>query len=328
VRADHWDEGLAGCRAAIVTASQIDDFAVQSGASDCLVEALTMLGRYTELAPVIERKIDEATRSCGDDCPKLADFLTVRASITRRQGKLAEARASAERGLAIRVKDFGESSPRVADSLIALADIADAAGDPAEARRQRERALTLTDEVQPVQALTAMRIHMQLATAAANASRRAEAMPHFERAVALARQHAGKDSPVLGILLMNFGQVKADDDLDAGLEMIQTARDILERAHDKRAAHAAAALLVVANRHKRFVDAARFGEQALTSCNADTSPATRAIIEWNLARALVATRGDRARARVLAGSARRRYLQLGAGEASNVAEIDRWLASH
>jgi hypothetical protein len=157
---------------------------------------------------------------------------------------------------------------------------------------------------------------------------RPEALSHFERAAALARRHAGGDSPTLGILLLNYGQVKADDDLDAGLEMIKTARDILERNHDRRAKQATAMLLVIADHHDRFSDAVEYGEQALASCDADTSPAQRAVIEWGLARALAATRGDRVRARRLAGEARSRFAQLGGGYASNVAALDRWLAAH
>jgi hypothetical protein len=85
---------------------------------------------------------------------------------------------------------------------------------------------------------------------------------------------------------------------------------------------------VIADHHDRYADAVVYGEQALASCDADTSPADRALIEWGLARALASTGGDRVRARQLAGEARRRYLELGAGYASSVAALDRWLAAH
>ena len=330
VRAGHWVDGLAGCQAAVTAAGQLDDINLQSDATDCVVEALTVLGRFTELQPVIERKIEEVTRSCGEDCPKLADFLTVTSLIARRQGKLAEARTHAERSLAIRIKNYGEHHVKVAESLTELAEIAEAAGDPDDARRLRERALAMADESQPAQMLTAMILHMHLAMSAAKlgADHRPEAIAHFERAVALARRHEGSDSATLGILLLNYGQVKAEDDLDAGLEMIKTARANLERHHDRRASQAAVALLVIADRHERFSDAVIYGEQALASFDADTTPSQRAVIEWGLARALVATGGDRVRARRLAGEARARYAQLGAGYASNVAALDRWLAAH
>jgi eukaryotic-like serine/threonine-protein kinase len=330
VHAGHWADGLAGCRAAVTAASQLDDANVQGNATDCLVEALTLLGRFTELAPLIERKIEDATRRCGGDCPKLADLLSVASDIARRQGKLPEARRDAERSLEIRIKNYGDHHGKVADSLAALGDIASAAGDPEDARRLRERALAMIDEAQPAQVLTAMILHMDLAMGAAKAGRdhRPEALSQFERATALARRHAGGDSPTLAIILINYGQVKADDDLDAGLELIKTARDILEKHHDRRAAQAIAALLVIADHHDRFSDAVGFGEQALASCDADTAPAQRAVIEWGLARALAATGGDRVRARRLARDARGRFLALGAGYASNVADLDRWLAAH
>jgi tetratricopeptide (TPR) repeat protein len=330
VRAGHPGDGLAGCRAAVTAASQLDDSNAQGRATDCLVEALTSLGRFTELQPVIEREIDAATRRCGGDCPKLADLLSVASTIAHRQGKLAEARTYTERSLAIRIKAYGEHHVKVADSLAELGEIADLAGDPDEARRQRERALAILDDSQPAQMPTAMSLHMHLAMTAAKLSRdhRPEAFSHFERAVAVARRHAGDDAPALGIILFNYGQVKAEDDLDAGVAMIKTARDILERRHDRRAKLAVAMLLVIADHHDRFADAVVYGEQALANCDADTSPAQRAVIEWGLARALGATGGDRVRARRLAGEARKRFLQAGAGSASEVAALDRWLATH
>ena len=150
----------------------------------------------------------------------------------------------------------------------------------------------------------------------------------LERAVALARRHEGDNSLALAIILINYGQVKADGELDAGLEMIKTARDIFERHHDRRAVSATGALLVISDHHDRFADALRYGEQALAGCDADTSSSQRAVIEWGLARALGATGGDRVRARGLARDARGRFFQLGAGYASYVAELDRWLAAH
>ncbi len=330
VHAGHWTEGLAGCRAAVTAASQLDDPNAQHDATVCLIEALTGLGRYTELQPMLERELEDLARRCGADCPALADLLSVSSGIARRQGKLAEARRDAERSLAIRVKNYGEHHSKVADSLAALAEVTQAAGESDEASRLRERALAMLDEAQPAQVRSAMILHLDLAQAAAAAGRdhRPEALAHFERAVALERRHAGGDSPTVGVILINYGQVKADGDLDAGVEMIKSARDILERHHDRRAIFASAALLVIADHHDRFADAVRFGEQALAGCDADTAPAQRAIIEWSLARALAATGGDRVRARRLAREARGRYLQLGAGYASFVADLDRWLAAH
>jgi eukaryotic-like serine/threonine-protein kinase len=329
VHAGQSTDGLAGCRAAVTAASQLDDPIVQRSATDCLIEALTALGRFAELQPVIEREIESTTRRCGEDCPKLADLLSVRSSLARRQGKLVEARSDAERSLAIRIKNYGEHHGKVADSLAALADVTYAAGDPDGARRLRERALAMIDEAQPAQVSTAMMLHLDLALGAANAgpSHRAEALSQFERATALERRHAG-DSPALAVILINYGQVKADDDLDAGLAMIKTARDILERHHDRRATLAAGALLVIADHHDRFTDAVGFGERALAGCDADTPPAQRAVIEVGLAHALAATGGDRVRARRLARDARGRYLQLGARYAPDIADLDRWLAAH
>ena len=49
---------------------------------------------------------------------------------------------------------------------------------------------------------------------------------------------------------------------------------------------------------------------------------------FNLARALVATHGDRDRALVAARSARDGFREAGAGKARELAEVERWLAAH
>jgi hypothetical protein len=87
-------------------------------------------------------------------------------------------------------------------------------------------------------------------------------------------------------------------------------------------------MLVVADHHDDFAAALGYGEQALASLDADTPPAQRAGVEWGLARALVASHGDRQRARRLATEARDRYRSLGPGYASAVASLERWLAAH
>jgi tetratricopeptide (TPR) repeat protein len=330
VRSGHWQPGLAACRTALADASQLHDTSVRDSATDCLIEALTLLGQFTELEPLIDRRIADTIKTCGEDCPRLAEYLLVASVSARRQGNLADARRAVERSLAIRVKAFGDKHVKVADALNTLAEIAYAEGKPDEARGMNERALAMVDESDPRQVLTAMLIHLHLAMAAATAGRDhfAEATQHYERAVALARRRAGGDSLTLAIVLLNYGQLKADEDLAAGLAMLENARDILERHHDRRAMQALGAMLVVADHHDDFAAELRYGEQALASSDADTPPDQRAGIEWGIARALIATHGDRERARRLATEARARYLKLGPGYASAAAKVERWLAAH
>jgi len=330
VRSGQWQPGLANCRTALADASQLDDTSVRDAATDCVIEALTVLDMFTEMQPLLDRRIADATKTCGADCPIVADLLALAAQGARRRGNLVDARRAAERSLAIRVAAFGDKHVTVAESLNTLGEIAHAEGKPAEARDLAERALAMLDESDARQAVTAMIIHLHLATSAAAAGRDhfAEATPHFERAIALARRRSGGDSLQLAIILLNYGQVKADEDLVAGLAMLENARDILERHHDRRAQQALGAMLVVADHHDDFAAALGYGEQALASLDADTPPAQRAGVEWGLAKALIATHGDRQRARRLATAARDRYRTLGPSHASAVASLERWLAAH
>jgi eukaryotic-like serine/threonine-protein kinase len=330
VRSGHWQPGLARCRSALTDASQTDNPSLRDDATDCLIEALTSLGRFTELQPLIERRIADATKTCGADCPMVADYLLVTGEIALRRGHVAEARRAAERSLAIRVAAFGERHLKVAEVLSALGEIADTEGKRGEARDLNERALTMLDETDPRQAMSAMLIHLHvaMATAATGPKHYADAKPHFERAVALARRRSGNDNVSLAIILLAYGQVRADEDLSAGLAMLEDARDILEKHHDRRALEVLGAMLVVAAHHGDFAAAVGYGEQALASCDADTPSARRAVIEWGLAQALAATHGDRARARRLATEARARYAMSGARYAADAADVERWLATH
>jgi len=51
----------------------------------------------SEAEPILEAAIDEQSMALGDDHPRVADYLSMRASLEVRRGKIAEARADGER---------------------------------------------------------------------------------------------------------------------------------------------------------------------------------------------------------------------------------------
>jgi tetratricopeptide (TPR) repeat protein len=325
---NQWSDGLDGCQRSRVAAEQLDDPRLLGLVDDCMLEALVPLGRYAELASMVRHRIDYLEKSCGDDCPTLAQYLEIQSEVARRQGKLADARVAAERSLAIRTKAFGPTHFEVARALSNLASVAEAEAKPEEAQRLREQALAITDEAQPIQDLTIAELHVGLAMASANHGDRPLAGVHFEKAMELMRKHHGESSAELAIVLLNYGQIKAEDDLDAGLAMLQRGHDILASLHDRRARSSLTMMQIVADHRSRFDDALKYGEQALASVDADTSPAEIALIKHGIARALGKLHRDRPRARTLATESRDLYKTLGPQYAHMVKNLDEWLAAN
>src|SRR4029078_5319296 len=123
---------------------------------------------------------------------------------------------------------------KIAEALSVLAKIAMAEGKFADAKQEFEEALASAQEPKPEQVLLLGQLHTILAAIAQQVDHdQAAAMRHYEEAVPLVKKRAGPDSLELGILLSNYGQVKAVDDLDAGLAILGEARAILDRLNDK-----------------------------------------------------------------------------------------------
>ncbi len=321
---------LDACRQAMSDAQQLGDGLELRLAEKCMLAALTSQGAYTELVPLLARGIARVEKALGPDAPEIADYLDVETDIDVRQGKLAEARAAAEKSLAIRKRVYSATHFRLGRSYQRLGYVADAEGKSDEARRDDEQALAVCDDTQPAQQFLAIAMHTSLAMrdAGAESPNLPDAFAHFDKALALARERYGTSAVEVALVLLNYGQVKAGEDLDAGLAMLAEARDILESRHDKRARLAAGALMAVANNALRWPDARKYAEEALARVDADSEPSDIALMKDTLARALVMTHGDRARARQLEREARDLLAKLGPGYADQVKTMDTWLAKH
>ena len=146
---------------------------------------------------------------------------------------------------------------------------------------------------------------------------------HFDRAGELATASGGPASLELAIVLLGYGQLLASVDLDQGLPMLEKAIGLLDQLRSPRAIAARAALAIALSYHGRTAEAVPLLEQAVRDAPAATEPYNLALMRWSLAKALVATKGDRARARALAIAARDQLRPLGAP--ALVDEIDAWL---
>ena len=321
-------EAATTCRAAIAEAQALDRSDELGHARDCLLEALVPSGAYAEVEPLLAQLIADNTRLLGAEHPAVSDYLQVKVTIEVRQGKLAEARADAERVLAIRRRVYPPHHFKIAEILNELGDIARAENKAQEAKQHWTEALAIAVDVKPEPLTLIADIHQELGFLAEADDDHATARQHFEQAIDLMRKRGADGELELAFLLLNYGQVKSQTDLPGGIAMLEEAKGILEKHHDKRASAVGGALTVIYVTHKKWPEARAAAEDALAHTDADTDPHHRALIEWMLAQSIAETHGDRKRARELATSARAGFAKLGPAEAATVQAVDAWLASH
>jgi tetratricopeptide (TPR) repeat protein len=327
-RLGKYQEAGAACKPALAAAQALARDASIDPARDCLIEALAAQGAFAEVQPMIDARIADTTAALGEH-PRVADYLTVRASMFLRTGKAAEARADAERALAIRTRTFPPRHWKVAEAMHGVAQVTLAEGKYAEAKQLFAEALAIATEASPEPLILLGSLHTMLGFIAQGVDGDlAGAMKHFADAIAVIRKRGGADSLELGVLLSNYGQIQAAADVDAGLATLAEARAILDRLGDKRGILVATAIAEVEANAGRWTSARAHAEEMLAKADADADPVNVALAKWILARAIVETRGDRARAHALAVEARAVYAQLGKAQEAELAKLDAWLRAH
>jgi tetratricopeptide (TPR) repeat protein len=329
-RLHDFDGSLKICRAALATAEKLDRSVLAANARDCLLESLVPAGAYAELQPLITKIIETNEKTFGPDHPITADYLHVRANIELSQGKLDEGCKDAERVLEIRRRSFGPQDVKIADALDGVGDCRRVQNNVAEERKMYEQALEVARAAgdTPLAVDLQAQIHQELAFLAATHKDHKGAIAHFEQGIALTRQRFGSDSLEVAFQLLNYGQVKAEDDYAAGLAALDEGRKILEAHHDKRAILTGLGMAVIEVSHHKWAEARAHTEKVLAIPDPDLQPEHLALAQWLLAQSLVQTKGDRKHARELAQAARATYAKLGPDEKDEAASIDKWLAKH
>jgi hypothetical protein len=148
----------------------------------------------------------------------------------------------------------------------------------------------------------------------------------FERAYAKPHPNLINAHTILGSLARKTG------DLDTALSAHEQAVALLDAAaiptgHSLRVNTLAELGYTLAARRDHLGAARVLGRAEAMMADGNVPPQWAGEVRFGLARALVASRGDRRRARTLATRAREDYASVGAPFAPQVAEIDAWLAS-
>jgi eukaryotic-like serine/threonine-protein kinase len=331
VRARKYKEGVDACHAGFEAAQKLDKASVLEEARICLLEALVPLGKTSEFEPILDKLIEDKSKAVGADHPTVADLLKVKVDANLRAGKLPEARKAAERVLEIRKRIYPAQHLKTAEALEEVASVTQAEGKAKEALELYKQALAATDDTKVEQVVLISGLHTNIAMLENNSvgkEHHQRALDHFEQAAALIRRTTGADSLELAVLLINYGQVKSEDNVEVSLGILGESRQIFEKHKDKRASAPATAMAIVAWNAKRYEDARRYAEEALQLLDKNAPPHQVAHTKSILARAMWETKGDRKRAREIALEARAGFAKLGPGAATSVKSLDEWLAKH
>ncbi len=185
-------------------------------------------------------------------------------------GKLAAARSHYERALAMEERLLGPNNATVAASLNSMGELLREFGSYAEAKRYYERSLAMWQTLSDASPDSIASPLSNLGEIACAEKRFVEAREKCSRGLALVEKVRGKDAPDLAYFLTCIGRA------ELGLGNAKVALQHLERALALRQ-------------------------------NAHHPPLELASTRLNLARALLATGGDRTRAQSLAAEARQAH---------------------
>jgi eukaryotic-like serine/threonine-protein kinase len=286
-------------------------------------------GAYQDAEATLGRALRVIERAYGPDHVETSWVLNNLSSVERRLGRLDDGLAHARRALEIGKRMYGDDDPRLLEPNTTIGTLLAERGDYDAAAPYFDAALA---EGAARYGPDDPRVGEQLGNVAIvtfSAGRLPRARELARRSVAVL-ERAGKPTEDLVNAYTLLGTLDREaGDVDAALAAHEHAVSMLDAvfppAHPQRInplielGHTLAA-------RKQHARAARTLEQAVALLGADAPPQWAGEARFALAQALIASGGDRRRARALAGQARADYQKVGAPMAAQVREIDAWLA--
>ena len=315
-----------GCRAVLdeLLAQPSADPRDLGASRDCVLEALVPAGRWAEVDVLVKDAIADRIRLSGEGHPAVADYLRMEAMAASVRGDAATAKRRYTEAAELRAKAFGTEHLRYAESL---GDLAEFEPDLAAQRTMLERAVAIAEKSDgPQRGLIERGLHASLADLAMQQGDVAGMRRHFERGLEVAIQATGPGSLDVAVMLLGYGQYLASSSPDEGLAKLRESVALFEKLGSPRVNLARGALAIALRRIGRAREALPVLEAAIATADpASTDPFNLALMRWSLARTLIDTDGDRARARALATTARDEFRALGARGAEQADDVDAWL---
>jgi tetratricopeptide (TPR) repeat protein len=296
-----------------------------------LAEVLRLQGDFDGAERLLREALDMVRAGYGPDHVTVANAERELGILVGQRGQFDAAAARMTSALAIDEKHYGPDHPTVARDLLNLAIADGNRGRLDESERGLQRAAAIYERVAPGHDDLAT-VYSALAQLRISQHRPADAVDAGQRALDIVERSLGPDHPLITDALVALG-----GSLIAAGRPIE-AIPYLERAVTIRAAAVpdglatAEARYFLADAEERAAQPAKaleHGEPALALCVAK-SPGSPLVpmLQFTIARALVASGGDRARARTLARAARGAYLGGVPHDPQDLAELEAWLRRH
>jgi tetratricopeptide (TPR) repeat protein len=287
-------------------------------------------GEYARAKELLQDVAQRRERALRADHPLVAEALDNLGTIHTLLGEYDEAQRLLDRALAIK-QEAGQDGMPLATTLAHLATVQSAKGKRAQAVELLERTLAIREQVKGPDHRIVAETLVNLGTEHFIDGDLARAEQMFARAKTIYEAAFGDAHPGVAAALNNLADVALESGrYDDAAAMYERANGIWTASYGPEHPHAATALAhwgAARLRQGRPADARPLLERAVAAFEAvDGADEQEATARFDLAKALVATQGDRAQAVALAEQARDTVARLGTGQMLHVEEIDAWLS--
>jgi tetratricopeptide (TPR) repeat protein len=332
--AGKYDEALA--EETLTLETQTKTFGPES---PVLIPSLNILGitlwhkgRNEEALAILRRAAAIADKDVGTDSADAKRVLVNIANVLQSLGRYPEAEAVLRKVLAECLQRVGADHPEVADAMSNLADTLDSEGKHDESLAMMRKALAIRQAALGPDHPDVGASHNNIGDVLREQGKFEESLAEFKLALEIKLKRLKPDNPLVANSYNNIGEVLiAEGKYKEGLEACQTALSIREKALGREHPDTATTVGDMGVAHLglgEYPQAIAALTQALTVLESKAEePETPPAFEFALAKALWGAGRDRRKALENAHKARTRYAQL-TDHAPDVAQIDRWLASH
>jgi len=283
------------------------------------------MGRASESEAYFRRELSIREKHLGPENPAVALSHTNLGAILHIHGDEDGALLHLRRALEIQEKALTPDHPETVFVLANLALVARAQGRLTDALEDLGRALRVVEGSSGPDHVNAASIRQNLGSLLQQLGRSDEALAEFERALVIREQAVGPAHPEVATLRANIGTILAlQGKSGAAGPMLRRSLADLEAALGPEHPDLADPLLGLCELGLRTRDptAALLAAERALRLRAEASPGDLALARFAVARALVASGGDRARALELAHAARQALPPASA----ELPALDRWLA--
>jgi tetratricopeptide (TPR) repeat protein/predicted Ser/Thr protein kinase len=285
----HWEASLEEAQQALklFRQSQAPDNSVLATALNMQGISQMKLGNYDQALASDAEGLQILERTVGPSHPEYAALLLNKGNVLHKMGRNAESADCELRAIEIRERS-GDEDATLAGALNNLADVYKDQGQMAEAQKMFERSSALSEKIFGPEHMNVAVAQLNLCETLADEGHVAEGLTHCERSVAIMEKRY-PTHPTLAIGLSLLG------DCRLRLNQPDQALPLLERAL-----------------------ALNPGTQG--------DPGQLGLLRFLLAKALVATHGDAARAKQLTDQAQEMLTRAGPASKDTLDELVRWRA--